>query len=190
MADIGLFAAPAFRTGSAGRGSVIVELTSQRSIVSISTYQNCLERLQSELGVVLPPAGQSLSRDGVTFLWSGAASWLAIAGSDEVGFEARLAERSTGLAAVTDQSDGRAILRVQGAAARNALAKLVPIDLHPSVFTVGATALTLAGHIAVQIWRVQEDTYELACFRSFAEALYEALIEASREYENDVVGRG
>jgi sarcosine oxidase subunit gamma len=79
---------------------------------------------------------------------------------------------------------------VRGPAARDALAKLLPIDLHRAGFAEDATALTLAGHIGVQIWRSGEDRFELACFRSYAEALYGALREAAREFEVIDAGRG
>jgi heterotetrameric sarcosine oxidase gamma subunit len=69
-------------------------------------------------------------------------------------------------------------LRICGPGTREALAKLIPIDLHPSAFPPDATALTLAGHISVQIWNTPNG-FELSCFRSYTETLYEALIEAS-----------
>jgi len=46
------------------------------------------------------------------------------------------------------------------------------------VFGEDSTALTLAGHIPVQIWR-EDGQFAVACFRSFAKSLYHALIEAS-----------
>jgi sarcosine oxidase subunit gamma len=66
---------------------------------------------------------------------------------------------------------------------RDALAKLVPIDLHPKNFTPDSTALTLAAHISVQIWQTADGAYNLACFRSFAEDLYHALTAAALEYK-------
>jgi methylglutamate dehydrogenase subunit D len=168
----------------------MVSLAPVRSILSVTAYHDGLERLQTALGVVLPATPRRVTADGIIFLWSGPASWLAVAGTDDLGFESYITEVAKGFASVTDQSDGRVIFRVHGAHARDALAKLVPIDLHPRVFAPDATALTLAGHITVQLWQADDGAYELACFRSFAEALYGALVEACREYEVQVFDRG
>ncbi len=162
--------------------SAMVALAPQRSLASIALYEDDPKPLSDVLGQ-LPLPGRTLRADGVLYLWSGRASWLALADGDDTDFSETLARRLCGLAAVTDQSDGRAMLRVQGPSARDALAKLLPIDLHPAVFAMDATALTLAGHISVQIWRRAENAFELACFRSFAEDLLEALHAASREFQ-------
>jgi sarcosine oxidase subunit gamma len=126
--------------------------------------------------------GRKLRTKNVTYLWSGPASWLALSDADDPDFADTLAARLAGVAAVTDQSDGRAILRVHGPHIRDALAKLLPIDLHPNEFGEDATALTLAGHINVQIWRCGQNEFELACFRSFAGALRESLRHACHEF--------
>jgi sarcosine oxidase subunit gamma len=148
-----------------------VQLAPQRSIVSIAAYKHTQAALRETMP--LPVTPHCFAASGILFLWSGPASWLAI--SDEAGLEARIAEDVKGRAAVTDQSDGRAILRVT--APRAKLQKLVPIDLHESAFAANATALTLAGHIPVQIWQV-DGAFEFCCFRSFAESLYHSLVEA------------
>jgi heterotetrameric sarcosine oxidase gamma subunit len=82
---------------------------------------------------------------------------------------------------VTDQSDGHFLVRVKGPHAREILAKLVPIDLHESVFAPDAVAITLAAHIGIKIWR-EEDGFVVACFRSFAAALHHTLLEAANEF--------
>ncbi len=189
MGEIALRAAPACLAEALQQGDAVVALAPPRSMASIALYGNELTALLDVLGGTLPLPGRQLTVDGVRYLWSGPASWLALAPNDDPDFAAKLAVRLAGRAAVTEQSDGRAILRVQGAAARVALTKLLPIDLHPGVFTEGSTALTLAGHINVQIWRT-ENMFELACFRSFAGALSAALSEACREFQTSPSGRG
>lgn len=184
MPEIGLIAMPPLVAANTG----IVTLAPQRSMVSIAVYRGRLDPLQDALGVMLPVTPHRVTANGVSYLWSGPSNWLAISASDATDFDLEMAARTDGLAAVTDQSDGRVVLRVQGDRARDVMAKLVPIDLHPRVFTLPATALTLAGHIAVQIWQTDDGAYELACFRSLAETLYEALIEASREFEGMLRG--
>jgi len=189
MAETELLAQIAVSAACA-RGDSIVALAPQRGLASIALYGGDLKPLLDALGGTLPLPGRQLRADGVLYLWSGPASWLALADDDAADFSEKLATRLAGVAAVTDQSDGRAILRVHGPSSRDALAKLLPIDLHPKMFSIDATALTLAGHVNVQIWRSGEDAFELACFRSFAEDLFEALCEASREFQTEQKGRG
>ncbi len=176
MAEMELSAEPPFAPAPHNQA---VALLPQRSIAGIAAFENCLVPLQAALGV-LPGPNCQLRNDNILYLWAGPESWLAIGAEDDPDFDLALANRCTGLAAVTDQSDGRVILQIKGRNVRDSLAKLLPIDLHPSVFPPDATALTLAAHIPVQIWQTAENIFELACFRSYAETLYEALVEANR----------
>jgi len=126
----------------------------------------------ADLGVALPGPGRVARHDGVLYLWAGMETWLAMA--DDPGLEDRLRAAAPGVA-VTDQSDGKAILLVHGPRATDILAKVLQIDLE--TFGEDSTALTLAGHIPVQIWR-EDDAFALACFRSYAESLNHALARA------------
>ncbi len=179
MVEMELLTAPPFSATKTQVGKAVVALAEHRSIVNIAAFADCLAPLQDALGLMLPGPNRQTHHDGILYLWAGPENWLALADAADPDFDLRMAQNCNALAAVTDQSDGRTTLRISGPAARNVLAKLVPIDLHPSAFPSNATALTLAGHIPVQIWPSPPDGFELACFRSFAETLYEALIEAS-----------
>jgi sarcosine oxidase subunit gamma len=155
-----------------------VSLAPPCSILSIAAFHGQAAALQTALGVALPATPHCITAGPVTWLWSGPHSWLALS-ADPIEIPAA----ASTLAAITDQSDGRAIIRVTGPDAKKILAKLVPIDLHETAFPPDATALTLAGHISIQLWR-GDIGYCLACFRSFAESLYESLSEASRASES------
>jgi sarcosine oxidase subunit gamma len=179
VVEMELLAAPPFPPTKTQVGNAVVALAEHRSIVNIAAFADCLAPLQEALGLTLPGPNRQTHHDGIRYLWAGPECWLAVADAAGPDFDLRMAQSCNTLAAVTDQSDGRTILHVSGSAARDVLAKLVPIDLHPAAFPPDATALTLAGHIPVQIWHSPPDGFELACFRSYAETLYEALIEAS-----------
>jgi sarcosine oxidase subunit gamma len=98
-------------------------------------------------------------------VWSGPGQWLIVTKHPDV--VAPLALELSDLAAVTDQSDARAILRLSGARARDVLAKGCLIDLHPRAFQVGDVALTSISHIGVQIWQVDEaPSYDMSVPRS------------------------
>jgi len=143
-----------------------------RSIVSLAGRA---AEFLSETGVTPPAPGRVARHGGVMYLWAGPETWLAMA--DDADLEDRLRAQAGPEVAITDQSDGKFVLFVHGPRARKILAKLVPIDLDEEAFDEDATALTLAGHIPVQIWR-EEEKFALACFRSFAEGLHHALLQA------------
>jgi heterotetrameric sarcosine oxidase gamma subunit len=151
-------------------------LVTQRAIFSIAAFAGTAVALRAALNVDLPAEPKRVEVGGVTYLWSGAGSWLAVA-ETFASLEAPCAAAQK-FAAITDQSDGKVIFAAGGPGIRGGLATLIPIDLHESVFAPDATALTLAGHIPIQIWRTGAENFELACFRSYAASLYHALVEA------------
>jgi sarcosine oxidase subunit gamma len=79
-------------------------------------------------------------------------------------------------AALIDLTDARATLHLTGPAARDILAALVPIDLHPRAFAPGRAATTVAGHLTVQLRQLDiAPSYEISVGRSFAGSLWRAL---------------
>jgi heterotetrameric sarcosine oxidase gamma subunit len=155
-----------------------------RTIVSLSVFRGKTRELEQALGVELPATSRRVTHENTTYLWSGPESWLAI--SDNPIFPENFSTAVRKLAAVTDQSDGRSLFRVTGPHIRSILAKLVPIDLHPEIFPLDATALTLADHVGIQLWQEDDGAFVLACFRSYAGALHHALVEAAQEFEGRV----
>lgn len=129
--------------------------------------------IQGAYGKPLPTKPQRVAMNcDVEMIWAGLDQWIAVAprGKDR-DLEQELKPVLRGLAAVTDQSDARAIVRVSGDRARGLLAKGVPIDLDPRVFPENGAAITHASHIGVVLWQVGSDAvYDLAVFRSFADS--------------------
>ncbi len=70
--------------------------------------------------------------------------------------------------AVTDQSDGWAVLAVSGPAAVDVLARLVPLDLRLSVCPVGTALRTQLNHMNAVILRVGDYAFQIMVFRSMA----------------------
>ncbi|WP_232631804.1 sarcosine oxidase subunit gamma [Methylobacterium sp. Leaf118] len=143
------------------------------------------EAIEARFGLSLPePGGAHLSGEA-GLVWSGPDQWLALGGArgDLDGLGAAL----RGAAAVADQSDGRAVLRLTGPDARRVLEKGVAVDLHPRAFGPGRTAVTAIAHIGVQIWqRDDRPTYDLAVARSFAGSLWTWLEAAAAEFGCEV----
>ena len=77
-----------------------------------------------ELGLMLPMTPTRVTNGAIVFAWAGPGRWLAEC-AEETGerLVARLRDALGKAVAVSDQSDGRAILRIRGARARNVLAK-------------------------------------------------------------------
>jgi sarcosine oxidase subunit gamma len=150
-------------------------------------------RVREAWGIDLPGTPRRAGDARLTFLWAGPEQWLALAENWPEGevLEAALRGRLGGLASVAAQGDGRVVLRLGGPRARDLLAKLAAIDLHPRAFRPGDTALTLAAQLGVQLWQLDEaPTYEIAAFRGYAGSLYRAVFAAGEEYGIEVLARG
>ncbi|OAH18671.1 sarcosine oxidase subunit gamma [Methylorubrum populi] len=156
------------------------------TIVAADGQEETLRAILAERrGWRLPEAGAAELTGERGLVWSAPSQWLAV---DESPVTLRdLPEVLSGVAAVTDQSDGRAIVRVSGAKARAALAKGVTIDLHPRTFRTGRTAVTSIAHIGAQFWQRDEaPSYDIAVARSFAGSFWAWLGEAAAEFGYEV----
>jgi methylglutamate dehydrogenase subunit D len=143
--------------------------------------------LAERFGPSLPGAGEAVFVGETGLVWSAPGQWLAVAPTPQALRD--LPEALRGIAAVTDQSDGRALVRISGPKARAMLAKGVAIDLHPRAFGPGRAAVTSIAHIGVQLWqRDAGPTYEIAVARSFAGSFWHWLEHAAAEFGIEVEG--
>lgn len=78
-----------------------------------------------------------------------------------------------------DVSDTRAVLRLTGALVGEVLAKGVPCDCSDKGFPVGRARRTHLGGLAVGIWRLDAESWEIVCFRSYAHHLRAWLEQAA-----------
>lgn len=141
--------------------------------------------IEKAYGVALPSSPARVTGNGIAFIWHGPDQWMAIAdrGATDRDIEAELKPLIGNIAAIVDQSDGRAVLRVSGTRVRDVLAKGVSIDLHPSAFKPNSVAITHAAHIGCIIWQTDAaSTYEIAMFRSFADSFMGWLTHSAAEY--------
>jgi len=141
--------------------------------------------IQTAYGVALPDTPLRVTGNGIAFIWHGPDQWMAIAdrGTNNRDIEVELKPVLEGKAAVVDQGDGRAVVRVSGTHVRDVLAKGFAIDLHPSAFKTNSVAITHAAHIGCIIWQIDAaPTYEIAMFRSFADSFMDWLTHSAAEY--------
>ncbi|MCF7700420.1 sarcosine oxidase subunit gamma [Loktanella sp. M215] len=132
------------------------------------------------VGAPAPGLREALLRDDRAVLWMS---------PDELLFLMPHAEVADALARIAkamkdqhhlalDLSDARAMLRVEGPFAREVIAKLAPVDLHPDVFGPGQVLRTRLGQIAAAFWMTDAQSFQVICFRSVANYAFD-LLEAS-----------
>jgi sarcosine oxidase subunit gamma len=118
----------------------------------------------------------------VSVIHAGPDHWWIEAAQGALSIEA-LQSMFEGTASVFDQSDSRIVLEVGGPRIRDALAKGLPIDLHPTVFRQGDAAITTANHIGVHVWQVGDGPlYRLAVPRSYFGSFWRGFAAAAAEY--------
>lgn len=145
------------------------------------------QRVRERFGIEVPRVPRRLALNDTAFIAAGPGAWLATCEGAGNSFAPRLREQLGDLASICDQSDGYAVLRVSGPYVRHALCKLVPIDLHPRAFNIGDVAGTVAAHISVILWRLENGSngaavFELAYYRSFADSFGSALSASAAEF--------
>jgi len=77
-------------------------------------------------------------------------------------------------------SDARAVFFVEGMFAREVIAKLAPVDVHPDTFKPGDFRRTRLGQVAAAFWMRDEDTFEVICFRSVAGYTFDLLAASAK----------
>jgi heterotetrameric sarcosine oxidase gamma subunit len=162
-------------------------------LVRKGQHESLAQCIREKFGLELPRGPCRSASSDVAFIGTAPGAWLAT--HERVGnaFVQTLADATAGLASVADQSDGYAVLRLSGPRVRDALCKLVSIDLHPNAFAVGAVAATVASYIGTTIWRLDDQAgspvFEMAVYRSMAHSFWSALSASAAEFGFKVAGR-
>jgi len=143
------------------------------NIVSVLARKDQAQAVMDKAGVT-DAACQSGTND-VTALGIGPGRWLFLGSTLE-----QLAPLS-GLASLSDHSDGYAVFELWGPKIRETLAKGVPVDLHPTVFT-DDVAVTVIAHIGAIVWQSAPDRFSIAIFRSYAGSFWHWLAASAAEF--------
>ena len=143
---------------------------------------------EAAYGVALPDAARHVAGSEVGLIGTGPGQWLAVSSAFGGGrLAVDLAGKLTGLASISDQGDGRAVIRIAGPKARETLAKGLAIDLHPSVFTPGSAATSVISLMGVTLWQVDATpAYDLTVFRSLAGSFWTWLTHSADEFGYEV----
>lgn len=119
--------------------------------------------LKSAHGMVWPGPNRVTGKQGARAIWFGRAHVLLAGPAPDAALAAH--------AALTDQSDAWACVRLEGAGAEDVLARLVPLDLRAGRFKRGHSAKTQLMHMNVSISRIGEHAFLILAFRSMAKTL-------------------
>jgi sarcosine oxidase subunit gamma len=117
------------------------------------------------LGLAMPEPNAFIEKKGARIVWTGRDQAFLMS-ADCPALEG---------AAVTDQSDGWAVLALAGPAAADVLARLVPIDLRLSACPVGRALRTQVNHMNAVVLRVGDHAFEIMVFRSMARTAWHEL---------------
>lgn len=143
------------------------------------------------LGVALPVDPNTAAEEGGrVVLWLGPNEWLVVAppGAEAGTIEALRAALDGQHAAVTDVSEGRTVIGLSGAHARDVLTKGCPIDVHPRAFAAGRCAQSTLGRALIILHQTSDaPAYDIYVERSFADYLWTWLEDAAGEYGMAIV---
>lgn len=121
------------------------------------------------LSLAMPEPNTFVEKKGLRIVWTGREQAFLI------GAESPVLEG----AAVTDQSDGWAVLSLSGPAAADVLARLVPMDLRLSACPVGTALRSQLNHMNAVILRTGDYAFEIMVFRSMARTAWHELETAT-----------
>jgi sarcosine oxidase subunit gamma len=128
-------------------------------------------------GVTMPDIRHCNTQGDRGIAWMSPDEVLIMCPYDEV--HARVADLREKLAkhhALTENvSDARAVFTVKGPNAREVIAKLAPVDLHPDVFIPGMFRRTRLAQVPAAFWMPEEQCFYIVCFRSVAVYVYDVL---------------
>jgi sarcosine oxidase subunit gamma len=112
--------------------------------------------LEAATGAAFPAPGR----------WTGAETRIVWTGPEQaMVLGARVAPAG---AAVTDQSDAWAVMRLDGPGAEAVLARLIPVDTRRAHFPPGHAARTMLHHMTCTLMRAGDDAFDIMVFRSMA----------------------
>ena len=153
----------------------LTELTPE-AITSLAPYSGQDKALSAALksahGMALPAKGRATGKEGKRVIWFGQGQVMLMGPPPS----ASLAEH----AAITDQSDAWAVVRIEGTQAVDVLARLAPVDLRIPAFKRGHSVRTQLQHMMVSITGIGENAFVLLAFRSMAQTLVHELTEAMK----------
>jgi heterotetrameric sarcosine oxidase gamma subunit len=163
-----LIAKSALEGASLTVGAVTLAEVAVGPITSIAVYPGGAKALAKglkPLGLTFPAPNSFIEKKGARIVWTGR----------EQAFLMGIGPPALEGAAVTDQSDGWAVLSLSGPAAVEVLARLVPVDMRLAAFPVGRAIRSGLNHMNAVILRTGDYAVEIMVFRSMARTAWHEL---------------
>ncbi|WP_296745015.1 sarcosine oxidase subunit gamma [Mesorhizobium sp.] len=182
---------PGHHGATATQGGVTLEELRDISLVQVMARRGrtaeTAKAAKKVFGIEPPTSPSAAASRHATLIWSGPDQFIAFSARSGDDQFSRLSEAFAGVASLSDQSDGRCLIRIGGPSARQALAKFCSLDLDDAAFPLGAAATTSIDHTAMNIWREVDGTDGLAVFNmlvftSFADSLWHTILDSCLEY--------
>lgn len=172
-------ALPGFRLSDAGPTGMIT----LKGDLAAAGFRAAAE---SVFGAPVPETRRAMFGPDWALLWMSTDEVLAL------GPRAAAAERRAAFLAAAgeahvlaaDVSDARAHMRLEGARARETLAKGAPVDLSPAAFGPGDMRRTRFGQMAAAFWMPEDGaagTFDLICLRSVGAHVFDWLAASGVE---------
>lgn len=137
--------------------------------------------IKDVFGCAIPAQRKHVASKTARLIWMSPDELLAVVDYDAApGMAAAIGAQLAGthhLAQVV--SDARAVFALDGAGAREVLAKGAPVDLSPAAFGSDDVRRSRLGQVAVAFWMTGDNRFELVCFRSVAVFVFEWLKTAA-----------
>lgn len=154
-----------------------------RAVVQVFARRGQNAAVEKALGITSVP-GRAAAGRGFTALPLAPGQWLLVAGEGSEGsFAARLERKLAGLGHVSEQSDGRTVLRLSGPKARQVMEKACRLDLHPSVAGKGMCAQVQMAQVGVTLHQTSDaPEYELLVYPGFGLHFFDFLWHAAAEF--------
>ncbi|MDF3413319.1 sarcosine oxidase subunit gamma [Sulfitobacter sp. M57] len=134
-------------------------------------------------GVTLPERGHCATEGKGGIAWMSPDELLILC--DYATVSDRIADLHSKLAKhhalAVNVSDARAVFQVTGPYAREVIAKLAPVDMHPDQFNGTMFRRTRIAQVPAAFWMPDGDTVQIICFRSVAQYVFDVLNMAAQD---------
>lgn len=171
--------------GRVAEGDVSVREMGLRGMVTLrgDLSDKALAKVCKSLtGMELPAAGKAIVADQKGLCWMSPDEILVLVPHAEAGEAvAKIEEALKGRHHLAvNVSDARALIAVEGRFAREVVAKLAPVDLHPDAFVPGDFRRSRLGQVAAAFWMQDETSIHVVCFRSVADYAHRLLAASAK----------
>lgn len=162
-----------------GGNGVTLTPVDTRERISLRAEDKAVAGLGKAIGLTLPKkAGSSVTKGETSALWIGPDEWFVI-GAEGSNLEEKLNKVKTGLYSAVSINHRNTAITVSGSNAALALNAGCPRDLSLEAFPVGTCSRTIMGKAEIILWRLEENTFHVECWRSFSPYVWAHLVDAA-----------